>query len=123
MRCQSSLKKSPKRDTKLEEIKNELEPETPGFRVLCPTRWTVRACSLQSVQYNYASLQQRWEYCLTVFKSRHRYQGKDDTSNLNKDRVSSRLRNFYQAYGDHDSWYHGESRNDVNDYYDKARQV
>lgn len=41
------LKYSPKRDTLFEKIKKELAPDTPGFRVLCPTRWTVRANSLQ----------------------------------------------------------------------------
>ena len=28
-------------------LKEHLAPDTPGFRVLCPTRWTVRASSLQ----------------------------------------------------------------------------
>ena len=36
-----------------EKLKAELAPETPGFRVLCPTRWTVRAASLQSVIDNW----------------------------------------------------------------------
>ena len=35
------IKKSPKRDAAFEKIKVDLAPETPGFRVLCPTRWTV----------------------------------------------------------------------------------
>ena len=52
------LKYSPKRDAKL---KNELAPDTPGFRVLCPTRWTVRAASLQSVLDNWKPLQELWE--------------------------------------------------------------
>ena len=43
------LKYSPKRDRMFEKLKAELAPETPSFRVLCPTRWTVRAASLQSV--------------------------------------------------------------------------
>lgn len=50
-------------------------------------------------------------------KSRHRYQGQED--NLNKDRISSRRHKNDEAYGDHDPWYDGESRNDVNDYYDR----
>lgn len=43
------VKKSPKRDSLFEKLKFELAPDSPGFRVLCPTRWTVRAASLQSV--------------------------------------------------------------------------
>ena len=35
------IKKSPKRDAIFHDIKNELAPETAGFRVLCPTWWTV----------------------------------------------------------------------------------
>ena len=32
--------------------------EFPGFRILCPTRWTVRGGSLQSVIDNWNLLQQ-----------------------------------------------------------------
>ena len=45
-------------------LKTELSPETPGFRVLCPTRWTVRADSLLSVIDNYTALQNTWEESL-----------------------------------------------------------
>ena len=45
-------------------LKTELSPETPGFRVLCPTRWTVRADSLLSVIDNYTALQSTWEESL-----------------------------------------------------------
>lgn len=37
------IKKSPRRDTIFERLKAEMAPDTPGMRVLCPTRWTVRA--------------------------------------------------------------------------------
>ena len=43
------LKKSPKHDAAFEKLKSDLAPETSSFRVLCPTRWTVRGLSLQSV--------------------------------------------------------------------------
>ena len=59
------LKYSPKRDTLFEKIKKELAPDTPGFRVLCPTRWTVRANSLQSVIDNWLPLLELWDECLT----------------------------------------------------------
>lgn len=55
------IKFSPKRDTVFEELKQEISPDTPGFRVLCPTRWTVRAATLKSVLDNYSVLQRLWD--------------------------------------------------------------
>ena len=55
------VKYSPKCDVIFEKLKDHLAPDTPGFRVLCPTRWTVRANSLQSVLDNYSVLQELWE--------------------------------------------------------------
>ena len=43
------LKFSPKRNAMFDRIKEAVSPETTGFMVLCPTRWTVRAACLQSV--------------------------------------------------------------------------
>ena len=58
------IKFSPKRDAIFTKLKTDLSPETPGFRVLCPTRWTVRADSLLSVIDNYTALQCTWEESL-----------------------------------------------------------
>lgn len=58
------LKFSPKREKIFEDIKQELAPDCPGFRVLCPTRWTIRGESLQSVITNYCVLQELWDSCL-----------------------------------------------------------
>ena len=55
------VKFSPKRSLELEKLRSELALESPGFRVLCPTRWTVRAASLRSVLTNYTALQLLWE--------------------------------------------------------------
>ena len=55
------IKYSPKKNVKFEKLKQNLEPDTPGFRVLCPTRWTVRANSLKSVIDNYKVLQELWD--------------------------------------------------------------
>ena len=55
------IKKSPKRDAMFLKLKESISPDTPGFRVLCPTRWTVRASSLQSIIDNYEVLQGGWE--------------------------------------------------------------
>ena len=37
------IKKSPRRDRCFEKIKNEMAPDSAGIRMLCPTRWTVKA--------------------------------------------------------------------------------
>jgi len=55
------VKFSPKRDAHFEKLKDELAPDNPGFRVLCPTRWRVRATSFKSVIDNYVALQKLWE--------------------------------------------------------------
>ena len=62
------IKKSPARDRCFEKIKSELAPDTPGVRVLCPTRWTVRAEALQSILNNYMVLQELWMESLDKVK-------------------------------------------------------
>ena len=54
------LKYSPHRDTLFESIKSDIAPGVPGFRTLCPTRWTTKAVSLQSVIDNYDVFQELW---------------------------------------------------------------
>ena len=55
------LKYSPRRDTMFEKLKNDMSPDAPNFRTLCPTRWTVKAQSLNSVLKNYSTFIQFWE--------------------------------------------------------------
>ena len=55
------IKHSPRRETLFREVKGELGEENPGLRVLCPTRWTVHADSMESVISNYAVLQAMWD--------------------------------------------------------------
>jgi len=43
------LKYSPKRDAAFEALKSQIAPTNPGFRTLCPTWWTVRAATLNSI--------------------------------------------------------------------------
>ena len=62
------LKYSPRRDSLFDKIKKDVCPGTTGFRVLCPTRWTVRAASLSSVIENYAVFQELWLECLDYTK-------------------------------------------------------
>ena len=54
------IKKSPQRDAIFQKLKHDLATDTPSFRVLCPTRWTVRAASLKSVLDNYEVLFGVW---------------------------------------------------------------
>ena len=55
------VKFSPRREALFECIKSQMPENSPGIRVLCPTRWTVRARSLQSIIKNYSALQRLWE--------------------------------------------------------------
>ena len=59
------IKKSPKRDSMFERLKAQVVSEevshTLGIRVLCPTRWTIRAASVQSMLDNYEILLEVWE--------------------------------------------------------------
>ena len=51
------LKYSSKRNAQFKNIHAEIAPEQPGFRTLCPKRWTVRASSLNSILQNYTVIQ------------------------------------------------------------------
>ena len=53
-------KKSPRHEVMLQSIKQHMQEDSPGIRVLCPTRWTVRAQALQSIIANYNILQELW---------------------------------------------------------------
>lgn len=54
------IKKSPKRDSIFKKYKDEISTDSPGIRILCPTRWTVRAEALASIAENYKALQLTW---------------------------------------------------------------
>ena len=55
------IKYSPRREAIFHALKNELSSSTCGIRVLCPTRWTVRAESLASILSNYSVLRAMWD--------------------------------------------------------------
>ena len=56
------IKYSPRRDGIFQRLKETLPAgSTPGIRVLCPTRWTVRAESIHSIIANYETLERTWE--------------------------------------------------------------
>ena len=62
------IKKSPRRDAMLQNLRQQLPETTPGIRVLCPARWTVCAKSLQSITDNFNVLQEVWDESLDVVK-------------------------------------------------------
>ena len=45
-------------------LKEEISPDTVGFRVLCPTRWTVRHETLSSIMNNYETFFAFWKEIL-----------------------------------------------------------
>ena len=58
------VKKSPKRDTKLNELREMNENDTKSIHNLCPTRWTVRGEAFESYLNNYNQLMELWEWSL-----------------------------------------------------------
>ena len=62
------IKNSPQRDALLHKLKEELSVETPGIRVLCPTRWTVRAGAFRSILTNYDVLESLWTESLDIVR-------------------------------------------------------
>ena len=62
------IKKSPRRNSAFQLLKEKMSPASPGIRILCPTRWTVRADALRSIVENYVVLQALWEESLEFVK-------------------------------------------------------
>ena len=62
------VKFSPRRDSVFQAIKSTLSENTPGVRVLCPTRWTVKADALRSILDNYPALTQLWTEAMDFIK-------------------------------------------------------
>ena len=48
----------------LQKIRKDISLEYPGFRVLCPTKWRVRAEIMKSIFDNWVALQQVWDESL-----------------------------------------------------------
>ena len=62
------IKKSPRRDAIFKRLKEEMGSDSPGIRVLCPTRWTVRAEAFKSILDNFSVLLELWDESLQVVK-------------------------------------------------------
>ena len=60
------VKYSPRRENLFNDLKGEMAPGSPGIRVLCPTRWTVRAESMRSIINNYHVLQELWDQAAEI---------------------------------------------------------
>ena len=64
------VKYSPRRKSAFNNLKDEMSPGNPGVRVLCPTRWTVRADSMESIVCNYSVLQELWDEAVSFVRDR-----------------------------------------------------
>ncbi len=62
------IKKSPRRDSIFKQLKEEVACDGSGIRVLCPTRWTVKAEALNSIINNFSVLLELWDESLDVVK-------------------------------------------------------
>ena len=58
------IKKSPKRNTKLDEIRKQSNNDSKGIYALCPTGWTVRGEALESLLNNYDELMNFWDWSI-----------------------------------------------------------
>ena len=58
------IKKSPKRNTKIDELRNKAKNDSKSIQALCPTRWTVLGESLASILNNHAELMDLWNWSL-----------------------------------------------------------
>ena len=60
------IKRSPKRNLLIKQIKDKLCSDSPGIRVICPTWWTVNAEAFESIIENYDVLEQVWVESLDI---------------------------------------------------------
>ena len=58
------IKKSPKRETHLNCIKEKVKSKAKGIHTICPTRWTVRGEACAAIIANYTYLYELWEWSL-----------------------------------------------------------
>ena len=86
------IKYSPHREYIFCKLKEDMpSSSTPGIRILCPTRWTVKTNSFASIIGNYEVLQCTWEEAVLVTKyteSKARIRG-----------VSAQMKTFSFVYG------------------------
>ena len=63
------IKYSPHREAIFKGLKEDIPGESnPDIRVLCPTRWTVKANALASIMSNFETLKLTWEKAVNVLR-------------------------------------------------------
>ena len=62
------MKKSLHRDAIFKRLKEEMASDSPGIRVLCPIRWTVKAEALKTILDNFNVLLELWDELLEVIR-------------------------------------------------------
>ena len=89
------IKHSPRKDGIFRELKRAHDRnsgfQSPGMRLLCPTRWTVQADSLKSVLDNYEALMDNWEETLHIVR--------DTEMKARIDGIVSQMQTFDFAFG------------------------
>ena len=71
------VRKSPKRNVRLNDLKKENQNDSKGIHEFCPTRWTVRGEALDAILNSYYELMNLWDCFLetlsdTIMKARIR---------------------------------------------------
>ena len=87
------IKYSPRREAIFQKVKqdSDMSSANSGIRVLCPTRWTVKADALSSIMNNFETLKQTWEEAVEVVQ---------DTETKSRIRgVSAVMSTFDYLYG------------------------
>ena len=87
------LQYSPKRQSLFDSIKSDMSPNTVGFRVLCPTRWTVRNETFNSILKNYEVILEVWDSILN--------DQPDSETRARINGVASQMRTFEYFFGVH----------------------
>lgn len=85
------LQYSPKRRAIFETIKADISPDSVGFRVLCPTRWTVRNETFKSILDNYEVILQLWDDILD--------DNPDSETRARVNGVASQMQSFNYFFG------------------------
>lgn len=82
---------SPKRVAIFEKVKADLSPASVGFRILCPTRWTLRNETFRGILENYDTLLELWETILN--------DSPDSETRARVNGVASQMKTFAYFFG------------------------
>eukprot|EP00112_Aurelia_sp_Birch-Aquarium-sp1_P015994 Seg3588.3 transcript_id=Seg3588.3/GoldUCD/mRNA.D3Y31 product="Zinc finger MYM-type protein 1" protein_id=Seg3588.3/GoldUCD/D3Y31 len=62
------IKKSPKRNTKLDDMRKKSKNDSKGIHAICPIRWTVHGEALDSILNNYIELMNLWDWSIDTLR-------------------------------------------------------